>query len=101
MSPSGCYVEPEGARTGESRPKIVDGKRCRTSAVFNTEVNYLQYARADFIDSNGIRANFPRASKAGAKIVEEVTDRFYGDRRYRVEDLEGHEWAFAQAIKTK
>ena len=60
-----------------------------------------QNTQSLYVNVDDVDAHFPPASKAGAKIVEEVTDRFYGGRRYRVEDLEGHEWAFAKAIKTK
>jgi uncharacterized glyoxalase superfamily protein PhnB len=40
------------------------------------------------------------ARAAGAKIVGEPTDQFYGDRTYSAMDLEGHHWTFSQAVKT-
>lgn len=40
-----------------------------------------------------------RARKAGAKIVKEPADQFYGDRSYVAEDLEGHHWTFAQPVR--
>ncbi|HVW67645.1 MAG TPA: VOC family protein [Steroidobacteraceae bacterium] len=40
-----------------------------------------------------------RARQAGAKIVMEPADQFYGDRTYMAVDLEGHHWTFAQAVK--
>jgi PhnB protein len=36
-----------------------------------------------------------RARDAGARILAEVKDQFYGDRSYGAEDLEGHHWYFA------
>jgi uncharacterized glyoxalase superfamily protein PhnB len=36
------------------------------------------------------------ARAAGAAIVQEPTDQFYGDRTYRARDPEGHVWTFAQ-----
>ena len=39
-----------------------------------------------------------QAKKAGAKILQEPEDMFYGDRRYGAEDLEGHRWYFAQQV---
>jgi PhnB protein len=36
-----------------------------------------------------------QAKAAGATILEEPTDTFCGDRRYGVEDCEGHHWYFA------
>ena len=39
-----------------------------------------------------------RARAAGATIVAEPEDQFYGDRTYRAADLEGHVWTFAQHV---
>jgi len=43
--------------------------------------------------------HFARAKKAGAKILEEPNDTFYGDRRYGAEDPEGHQWYFAHRLR--
>ena len=43
--------------------------------------------------------HFEHANEAGATILAELEDQFYGDRTYRVEDLEGHQWAFAQHVR--
>ena len=43
-----------------------------------------------------VDAHFVRARKGGARILSEVEDTPFGDRHYRVEDLEGHRWMFAQ-----
>ena len=40
-----------------------------------------------------------RASAAGAKIVAELEDKFYGDRMYGVEDSEGHLWYFTTHVR--
>ena len=40
-----------------------------------------------------------RARQAGAKIVMEPADQFYGDRCYIATDLEGHYWTFSQAVR--
>lgn len=40
-----------------------------------------------------------RARRAGAKIVMEPADQFYGDRTYMAMDPEGHHWTFAQPVK--
>lgn len=39
------------------------------------------------------------AKEAGAKILEEPKDQFYGDRCYGAEDSEGHHWFFAQHVR--
>ena len=40
--------------------------------------------------------HFAQAKVAGATIVSEPTDGFWGGRIYRVKDLEGHLWEFSQ-----
>lgn len=46
-----------------------------------------------------IDAHCARARAAGADIVAEPTDQFYGDRTYRAADLEGHVWSFGQTVR--
>lgn len=41
--------------------------------------------------------HFRRARAAGAVVVSEPEDGFWGGRVYRVRDLEGHLWEFSQA----
>lgn len=43
-----------------------------------------------------VDAHCARARAAGAKILQEPDDQFYGDRTYRAVDPEGHIWTFAQ-----
>ncbi|HEX2558963.1 VOC family protein [Phenylobacterium sp.] len=40
-----------------------------------------------------------RAKAAGARIIEEPKDQFYGARTYRALDLEGHVWNFRQELR--
>lgn len=40
-----------------------------------------------------------RARAAGATIMAEPAEQFYGDRTYAAIDPEGHRWTFAQAIR--
>jgi uncharacterized glyoxalase superfamily protein PhnB len=40
-----------------------------------------------------------RARGAGATILAEPSDQFYGDRTYRAADLEGHVWSFGQTVR--
>lgn len=51
-----------------------------------------------YINVDDVDGHFERAKKAGAKIIEEPKDTFYGHRRYGAEDPEGHQWYFAQEI---
>ena len=40
-----------------------------------------------------------RAREAGAEILAEPSDQFYGDRTYRCRDLEGHIWTVGQTVR--
>lgn len=40
-----------------------------------------------------------RARAAGAQIIGEPTEQFYGDRTYRAADVEGHWWTFAVHVR--
>lgn len=44
-----------------------------------------------------VDAHFARAKKAGARIVAGLEES-YGQRRYRVLDLEDHEWCFSTSM---
>ena len=46
----------------------------------------------------GIDEHCARAREAGARIVMEPADQFYGDRTYIAADLEGHYWTFSQPM---
>ncbi len=47
----------------------------------------------------GIDRHCERAKKAGAVIVQDPSDQFYGDRTYRARDPEGHVWTFGQTVR--
>jgi len=44
-------------------------------------------------------AHCARARAAGAQIIAEPAEQFYGDRMYRVADLEGHRWSFSVHVR--
>jgi uncharacterized glyoxalase superfamily protein PhnB len=48
---------------------------------------------------DGIDAHCERARAAGAVILQEPTDEFYGDRTFRARDPEGHVWTFSQTVR--
>jgi uncharacterized glyoxalase superfamily protein PhnB len=58
-----------------------------------TQILYVKVKDAD--------AHFERAKKAGAKILEEPDDTFYGHRRFGAEDPEGHQWHFFHEINAR
>lgn len=49
--------------------------------------------------ASDIDGHCERARKAGATIVKEPEDQFYGDRTYVARDPEGHHWTFSQAVR--
>lgn len=54
----------------------------------------LIYVYVDDVD-----AHYQTAQAAGAPILREPADQFYGDRTYATEDPEGHQWSFAQHVR--
>ena len=54
----------------------------------------LTYVYVDDVDKH-----YETARAAGAQILSEPTDQFYGDRTYGAEDPEGHHWSFAQHVR--
>ena len=54
-----------------------------------------------YVDVDNVDTHYARAIKAGATIIEEPKETFYGARRYGAEDLEGHPWYFAQVLAPK
>ena len=61
---------------------------------FNTQTVHIHLREGD------IDAHCQRARSAGAEILMEPEDQFYGDRTYRCRDPEGHFWTIGAPIKT-
>jgi PhnB protein len=61
------------------------------------EVPYVIDGVHAYVDD--VDAHFERAKAAGATMLSEPEDTPWGDRHYRVEDLEGHRWMFAQHVR--
>jgi len=51
------------------------------------------------IMTDQVNADFRRAVEAGAEVVSELKDQFYGFREGRLRDPFGHEWTFSQEIE--
>ena len=58
-----------------------------------------QATQSLYVYVDDVEKHFRVASDAGAKILEQPKDQFYGDRRYGAEDPEGHHWYFAQRVR--
>ena len=52
-----------------------------------------------YIYVDDLDAHCEHARTAGAEIVKEPEDMFYGDRHYTARDPEGHLWTFGQHIR--
>ncbi len=80
-----CYiiVDSEWADYVAS-PSSVAGK--------NTQSVYVRLKDA-------IDAHCEQARAAGAEIIQEPMDQFYGERLYRARDPEGHIWTFTQTVR--
>ncbi len=46
-----------------------------------------------------VDGHFEQARRAGARIVRELEDGYFGDRSYGAADPEGHEWYFASRVR--
>ncbi len=58
-----------------------------------------QATQSLYVNVENVDKHCERARKAGAKILEEPQNTFYGHRRYGAEDPEGHQWYFAHELK--
>jgi uncharacterized glyoxalase superfamily protein PhnB len=56
--------------------------------------NSGNYTQALIVYVDHVDDHFARAKSAGAKIVSEPEDQFWGDRRYEALDSEGHLCSF-------
>ena len=70
------------------------GDQWKSPASLGGSVTQSLYVYVDDVD-----AHHARAKAAGAKILSEPEDQFWGDRNYTVEDLEGHRWTFSQRVR--
>ena len=52
-----------------------------------------------YIYVDDVDKHFARAKKVKPTVINKLEDTFYGDRRYGVEDPEGHQWYFAKQVR--
>ena len=81
-----------GALVMIAREFTADVKSPKSMGGKNTQMLHIQ------VDTD-IDAHYARARAAGATVIAEPSDQFYGDRSYRVMDPEGHIWVFSQTMK--
>ena len=74
---------PMGWADWAKSPKMVSGVNTQSVHVAVTDID----------------AHCAKARAAGAEILAEPADQFYGDRTYRARDPEGHVWSFGQRMR--
>lgn len=88
MTFRGCNIGVGGEWEG---PQL-GGARMRSPASLDGAATQFMWVELE----NGLDAHCERARAAGARIVQEPEDQFYGARTYRAHDPEGHVWNFRQ-----
>ena len=83
VADSVVMMSPTSATEQWRSPQSLDGS-----------VTQSLYVYVDDVD-----AHCARARAAGAKILSELEDMFWGDRTYVASDPEGHRWTFAQRTR--
>jgi uncharacterized glyoxalase superfamily protein PhnB len=74
-----AWIMVNSARPGRSTPAQL-GSETQTLTVFIEDVE----------------GHFEKVKSAGAKIVEDLNQTFYGEFQFGVEDLDGHRWLFSR-----
>ncbi len=85
-----CRVGVAGEWTG---PQLGGARMVSPASLDGRCTQFLWIALDEPLDQHCARAR-----AAGAQIAQEPEDQFYGDRTYRVRDLDGHIWCFSQTI---
>lgn len=95
-APEMCHYEMSCAGRGRIMVGAEWDERVRSPASIggsNTQSVHVQLPA-------GVDAHCERARAAGAEIIGEPSDQFYGDRVYQVLDLEGHRWSFSETVRS-
>ncbi|OMC40759.1 hypothetical protein A5740_23615 [Mycobacterium sp. GA-1841] len=73
-------------------PDYNDGKSSTPKALGGTPVTI-------HLTVTDVEAKFARAVEAGAEVVAELADQFWGDRYGVVRDPFGHQWSLGQPVR--
>ena len=91
---------PDGS-IGHAEMELADGVVMlgRPSADYRNPKRLGGVTQNIYVYVDDVDKHFERAKRAGAVILSEPKDQFYGDRHYGALDPEGHQWYFAQHIR--
>lgn len=92
----GAPDSPDGAQIRLNKAWIML-RSARPGSTTPAQSGFATQSLTVFVDD--VPAHLERARAAGAKIVEDLNETFYGERQYGTEDLAGHHWLFAQHVK--
>ena len=94
-APQMCHYE----MSVGGRGRIMIGAEWEDSAKSPKSVGGANTQRLHVLLEGNLDAHYAQARAAGASIVAEPKEEFYGDRTYRAADLEGHRWTFAVHVR--
>jgi uncharacterized glyoxalase superfamily protein PhnB len=94
-APEMCHYEMSCAGRG----RIMIGAQWEERTVSPAGLGGANTQRVHVQLPDGLDRHCERARAAGAVIVQEPTDEFYGDRTYRALDPDGHCWRFATHVR--
>lgn len=94
--PTQCHYE----MGYEGRGRIMIGGEWNESTKSPSSIGGATTASIHVAVERDIDGHCERARAAGATIVAEPDDQFYGDRVYRCVDPEGHHWVFAMPVRS-
>lgn len=94
-APQYCHYE----MSHEGRGRIMVGGEWNDQARSPQSIGGANTQSVHVMLPSGLDAHCERARAAGAVIQMEPEDQFYGDRTYRVLDLEGHSWTFSEQVR--
>lgn len=73
---------------------VIVAERPAETAAQDFKVTHLVRVRVE-----DAAAQFERARAHGARVLQPLTDREYGERDCTVEDVAGHRWQFAETLR--
>jgi uncharacterized glyoxalase superfamily protein PhnB len=94
-APEMCHYEMSAGGNG----RIMIGAQWEETAKSPKSVGGANTQRVHVLLDGDLDGHCQRARAAGATIIAEPKDEFYGDRIYRAADLEGHRWTFAVHVR--
>ena len=94
-APEMCHYE----MALEGRGRVMVGAEWQDSVRSPASVGGANTQRIHVQLAGDLAAHCERARAAGAQIVMEPEDQFYGDLSYRALDLEGHSWTFSTHVR--